>query len=165
MSTIVSSREKHDYKPKVGLFNFYSERIKPRWIGALAIYTPSVAKLHPANDKMRDILPEPFDIFDHAGNMNVSMQLGIAGAFAGAKIAEKFDALPSIMKRAAVGMGSLAVLSANVISETRFGVSIAPDILVGRNTTPDKIDLAYGVAAGAFGVSMVDVIERQHNNW
>lgn len=106
---------------------------------------------------LRDVLPEPIDIFDHAGNGVVPMLSAFASAYIVAKgitALDRFSTLEGAGRARQIGMGvGLAVaVAANALVETRVGHRILP-----IDNTPDLIDLAYGSAAGAFGASMVEV--------
>ncbi len=97
----------------------------------------------------RNILPEPFDFFDHAGNVNGSAQIGygvglLTGIIAARRAnnqdnPERHDHIRAKMAAAGAAVGLLI----NGISETKFGLSLVGD----TSTTPDLIDYAYGVIA------------------
>jgi hypothetical protein len=75
----------------------------------------------------------------------------LAAAFVG-KVASHLDASPRVVKTLVIGAGTLAAAFANTLAETKWGASWAFE-----NSTPDHIDLAYGMAAGVLGASMVSV--------
>ncbi|MCA9331356.1 hypothetical protein KC968_00270 [Candidatus Saccharibacteria bacterium] len=103
----------------------------------------------------RDRLPEPLDISDHAGNINISLQLGYASGLAAGEIYSRFveasEPKEAARKtRAVMALAGFCVgLAANTATETKFGLSVVP----GAYGTPDATDLFYGVAASTFAAA------------
>ncbi len=114
-------------------------------------------------DGARDILPEPFDVFDHAGNINGSAQLGYAGGLIVGKLVtdrasrggEREDSRLSI--RAKMALGGLSVgLLVNGLVETKFGTK-----LMHWESTPDPIDFAYGVITATAVGALLPNVEQE----
>lgn len=111
----------------------------------------------------RDILPEPFDIFDHAGNLNGSAPAGyLTGLFVGSAYLDRSnpDLSPEQQKRRALGAmaaGGLVVGAVvNYISESKFGMS-----LTHIGDTGDPIDFGYGVATSVATATALHSFESQ----
>ncbi len=114
-------------------------------------------------DGARNILPEPFDVFDHAGNINGSAQLGYAGGLIVGKLVadranrdvERDDSKLSI--RAKMALGGLSVgLVVNGLVETKFGTK-----LIHLESTPDPIDFAYGVVTATAVGALLPNVEQE----
>lgn len=109
----------------------------------------------------RDNLPEPFDIIDHAGNMNWSIEAGyIAGLLYAAYVARKNERgtpppdRATLKTRMALG-GLAAGLVVNSLVETKFGIGI-----LNWDNGPDPIDLVYGVAVATGAALLPGVRQR-----
>ena len=103
--------------------------------------------------KIRNVFPEPFDWFDHAGNFSNSIWLGAAtSALAGAILErrEGIDAKKSTKVMWAVG--TLAVLGVNILFESKLGTNFMNNDEI--KFTGDAIDVVYGVGAGSLGASI-----------
>ncbi len=104
----------------------------------------------------RSFLPEPFDILDHIGNVTSSLTIGYyAGIIAayGYLKASNADEVKTIAKTrsSAIAAGFAVGLIANAIVETKTGQNF-----IDWESTPDIIDLTYGVAGATAGASIPD---------
>jgi hypothetical protein len=113
-------------------------------------------------DGMRNILPEPFDVLDHAGNINGSAQFGYAGGLLVGKLvadrANKQEDCPSkLSTRTKMALGGLSVgLLLNGLVETRFGMK-----LIHWENTSDPIDFAYGVGTATAVGALIPNVEHR----
>jgi hypothetical protein len=114
----------------------------------------------------RGIFPEPFDVFNHVGNLNGSSVIGYAGGlYLGQFYAEraKTESKTSLMRRTRVAMAvgaTVAGAALNAVSETKLGMSITH---IG--TTGDIVDYSYGVVtAAACGVLLPKVVATKTND-
>lgn len=98
--------------------------------------------------KFRDVLPEPFDIVDHAGNFVPSMMITATPIMYLRNLTD-FESRPRLAK-VAVGVGTIASLAANAVAETKLGGSIVP----ADQGTPQTLDLIYGAGATLFTASI-----------
>lgn len=112
-------------------------------------------------DGVRDNVPEPFDIMDHAGNIATSAHLGYAsglslGLLAAKRMNERFEnsSIKSLRAKMALG-GFVTGLVINSLVETKFGISIS-----NWQNTADPLDLAYGVTAATLSAGLVPNIEQ-----
>ena len=99
------------------------------------------------NPNSRNMLPEPFDFFDHANNFALSGAIGLLTSMALVSAYEKVDNMSLRRVRAVACAGACLVAGvANMLAETKMGVKL----LHWENfTTPDMVDLVYGVPAAA----------------
>lgn len=110
----------------------------------------------------RDVLPEPFDVMDHAGNINGSAQFGYAAGMVAGKYYTHWtndsEVVPSTRSvRTKMAMGGLAVgLAVNGLIESKFGMK-----LVHWENTSDPIDFIYGVGAATAAASLLTDVERE----
>jgi len=112
-----------------------------------------IDKTSAGKGRLRNLLPEPFDWFNHAGNFSVSTNTALASTYISAlALSKTTEQSPSTVRRAAVAVGVTAVAVINSLAETRWGLNIT-----GSSATPDYVDLAYGVGAGAFATSLITV--------
>lgn len=103
----------------------------------------------------RDILPEPFDWYDHLGNTIPSIAIGLGIALTAALISRRQEwATASRTRKIAFTTGATLTAAVNLYVETKFGA---------HGSTPDPIDLAYGVGAGVMAASLVDVQETSRH--
>ncbi len=103
--------------------------------------------------KIRNILPEPFDWFNHAGNFVNSIWAGVAGTLiAGAILEHREGTEAKKATRIMWAVGATAALGINLVSETRLGMSLITSNK--SDYTPDIIDAVYGIGAGCFGASI-----------
>ena len=117
-------------------------------LGLMISDVVAVSERISGNGYLRDLVPEPFDYFDHAGNFAYSI-LGAYAAVMATEYAAKKTNLsfePGRLKKIALGAGVCAAFMANALSETKIGVS-----LIDADTTPDLLDGCYGMASGVFG--------------
>ena len=122
-------------------------KLKPSFLLKLGFFvslpiTDTIAQIDKEeNDgRLRNIVQEPFDVFDHAGNFNPSMLL--AGyPYLLASSTKKVRSSPRLQK-GVLGLGVLAAFGANFLAETKTGVK-----LIGENGTPDTVDMLYGSGA------------------
>lgn len=99
--------------------------------------------------KFRDVLPEPFDIADHAGNFVPSMMITATPIMYLRNLTD-IDSRPRLLK-AAVGVSAIASLAANAAAETKLGSSIIP----ADQGTPQTLDFVYGAGATLFTASIL----------
>jgi hypothetical protein len=107
----------------------------------------------------RNIFPEPFDIFDHTGNITSAL-LGCSFSVRfGTRIirrknleAEQNTSSISIKTKMVLG-GFAAGVLANGVIESRTGMK-----LVHWDNTPDPVDFAYGVISAACGALLPKVV-------
>lgn len=126
-----------------------------------------------SNPGSRDHLPEPFDLPDHIGNIDISSLLGYTSGLAAGQIYSSFEQKcepkEAIRKtRTVMALAGFCVgLVANAATETKLGLSFVP----GTSGTPDGIDLLYGVAASTIaatagplvsGIDTSSYISRQY---
>ena len=108
-----------------------------------------LAAAYAALNGVRNILPEPFDVPSHVGNVAGSYVVGqitgivVGGAYDGA------HETPGTARRMTTVAGACAGMLMNTLFETKLGVSITQGILTP--STPDMIDLAYGIAGAVVG--------------
>ncbi len=114
-----------------------------------------VANLLPFGANFRDILPEPFDIFDHVSNLVVSITIAYYATILIAKLIHLTGVNRSLGLLIAKSAAFILMITMNVLFETRGGLS-----LVGSSTTADTIDLAHGVLGAAIGVGVVYVKQK-----
>jgi hypothetical protein len=106
---------------------------------------------------LRHLLPEPFNLFDHAGNFGGGALVALAAVYLkrGLEVRKSGRAyltraqLRSFYRRWVPGV--LVVTAAvNAVTETRWGVDTlwVAKALFGAKTTPDVLDLIYSVGAG-----------------
>ena len=126
---------------------FHHINVKLGVYGVLAC--AQVASVCGATDRYRGLMPEPFDIFNHVGNMG-SMITAATAAIAGSIVSEQFTN-DHRARRIGFALAMSVVTMGNFIAETKFCAPVATALDIGG--TPDSIDLAYGLAAGAFGAS------------
>lgn len=116
----------------------------------------------------RDALPEPFDIGDHAGNVNNSLLIGVIAGHIAARIAEHWlPAASQRTSRSVIFAGAVAVGAiANGLVETKFGQKLLGDEVMqffygDSEVGPDTsgLDVAYGVAAA--GAASFAIIAHQ----
>lgn len=104
----------------------------------------SVDDLYPGKPHLRDLIPEPFDIFDHIGSVPGPM---VAGAAATALAANRLPRLKvSETYYRAAGLLGGAVMTA------------AAELFPGA--TADPLDVAYGLLAGVVGMLSVEPKEN-----
>lgn len=97
--------------------------------------------------RLRNLLPEPLDYFNHSGNFVLSMYAGGIATYIAARGMGRLENVPNTKARKlAIGTGILAATALNGISELKLGISFQP--LVSPHDVADPIDLAYGVIAG-----------------
>ncbi len=114
----------------------------------------------------RDRLPEPIDVMDHVGNVNISWQTGaMAGLAIGNYFANKaetenrhVDVPKTRLKMATVGLAAGLLL--NSFTETRFGLSVLD---IWGETTPDLVDLAYGTTAATASAAVIPTFHTEEN--
>lgn len=116
---------------------------------------------------VRNIIPEPFDVFDHVGNVSLSVAMGYVGGLIVGKVAASRAKREDLITnntaiRTRMAFGGLTVgVVLNGLVETRVGMSILPLI-----NTPDTVDLVYGAAAatvaGAFIPKVTQSPETEH---
>lgn len=109
-----------------------------------------------SQEHTRNLLPEPFDFFDHAGNFTWSMITGFCVTGLAAWAIGKFDRSPNSTKAAAITVSTLAVAGVNALTETRWGTNFMNNSL-HSNLQPSTIDLAYGIGAGLVASSIIDI--------
>lgn len=146
----------------------YIERIKTKVKHApvkYAVLAGSLASLVLTKDidGVRNKIPEPLDIMDHVGNVSPSAQLGYAsgltvGILAAKRASKRFENvnMKSLRTKMALG-GFVTGIVVNALVETKFGVSLSN----WQDTTPDPIDLAYGVTAATLSAGLVPNIEQE----
>lgn len=130
--------------------------ISNSYLKLAAIVTVAAASLIiRESEGARDIGPEPLDVFNHVGNVGISVSVGYCGSMvAGAVAVEHANmrsrkgedtATSSICKKMVAG-GIAAGIIVNGLVETKTGIS-----LIGWENTPDPVDFAYGVGGAAIG--------------
>ncbi len=134
-----------EYTARMRLFSKPRRAISYSILGALDIISTA-----DRFDHLRNRLPDPVDVINHAGNFNISMLVGIATSRLAGVVVTRLDASPRAMKAITMGAGTGVVTLLNVVAETKLGVSF------GSNTS-DPIDAVYGIGAGAFGASTIDI--------
>lgn len=109
-------------------------------------------------DGTRNIVPEPFDFFNHNGNILSSTTVALCAGFVATKAANAKTGSPipqnkrrSIIIAAALSSGAFI----NALVETRTGLSMPLIEHFFGNSTPDPIDYAYGMAGSAIGCGMI----------
>jgi galactitol-specific phosphotransferase system IIC component len=108
-----------------------------------------LAATYAALNGVRNILPEPFDVPSHVGNVAGSYVVGyITGIIVGGEYDGAHET-PGRVQQKAIAAGACAGVLMNTLFETKLGVSITQGILAPN--TPDMIDLAYGIAGAAVG--------------
>lgn len=113
-------------------------------------------------DGVRNILPEPFDIFDHIGNVNLSAQIGyLAGALTGVIYTRNKNKLHQVLSerktRGVMAVGAAATgICINGLVETKTGQS-----LIHWQNTADPIDFIYGaITATAMG-ALLPIVKQK----
>ncbi len=103
--------------------------------------------------KIRNVLPEPFDWFNHAGNLANSMWIGLAtSTLAGAIFERRETTDPIKANRVMWSLGATAALGLNLLAESRLGVKF-----MSRGETKytsDIVDVVYGFGAGCVAASV-----------
>ena len=145
----------NDVRTKVTLFNLrYATAAVIGFAGMLTKDIPGT----------RNRLPEPFDLMDHVGNVNISWQTGaIAGLAIGAYAASTADMenrpLDVPKSRLLMGVAGFAVgLVLNSFSETKFGLQVLD---IWNEITPDVVDLAYGTAATTASAAAIPTFKSE----
>lgn len=147
------------YKPRFSFIKTKEDSIRDVTLRAGAWGAASAASLvsqSGASGMARNIIPEPFDLMDHAGNLAPSMMVGAGVTYLSALLGTKFSNTPKVIRRFAMAIGGTAVVAANLLVETKYGLSVYS--AVNSNTTPDVLDVAYGVGAGVLASSLVGVV-------
>lgn len=121
----------------------------------------------------RDILPEPFDIGNHQGNINDSLLIGSVAGLVTIKALERIAPKSSNKnrRRAMLTIAVTAGLAINSLVETKFGQRIIGEntmhSLFGDHVTTDPLDLVYGTitsAAASYTISpQVSPKQNLHN--
>ena len=121
----------------------------------------AAAKITSAIPGVRGHIPEPFDIANHLGNVNVSTAAGalgglLLGSLLSATRAGESNSENGLKRRtqAAMAAGGLAVGAAiNAATETKYGISLMPEFTGWQDSTPGTTDFVYGtVVAGVSGL-------------
>lgn len=113
----------------------------------------------------RGILPEPFDFFNHVGNIDGSAQVGyvagiLLGKLAANRANEKGEPLSKGSLRARMAAGGLVVgLVVNGLIESKWGMN-----LIHWQNTSDPLDFAYGVATSTAVAGLLPTVEEQPQN-
>jgi hypothetical protein len=119
----------------------------PALIGAGASY---LLEMLGENYMLRNILPEPIDIFDHIGNglESSGIGLGVASAVIAFNSLRKKVISPSRQILATTALGLCVGAGANVAVETPLGAPLYGVMDRGEeNPRQDPWDIPYGVAA------------------
>ncbi len=111
---------------------------------------------------IHDVMAEPFDITNHAGNMWVGSFVAGCAAITYNAIKEQEDVQGGIPQEAVSRFrkyGTAAICSTvaavNCITETKWGVETFPVAEALGGTTPDVLDTAYSTAwAGLVSVGL-----------
>ena len=163
LKTKMAKKEKtgqaRGYKPRFSFIKTKEDSIRDVTLRAGAWGAASAASLvsqSGASDMVRNIIPEPFDLMDHAGNLAPSMVVGVGVTYLSALLGTKFSNTPKAVRRFAMAIGGTAVVAANLLVETKYGLNIYS--AVNNNTTPDVLDIAYGVGAGVLASSLVSIV-------
>lgn len=113
----------------------------PIILGLAAISATRLSGMINESLSTRDLLPEPFDIPDHAGNLGLTFIIAdqIAKKAHGTEpIACTEEELARTQKKLAIVLGVVSV-AANIFAEK---------VGYGSTSTPDPIDFAYGLMGG-----------------
>ena len=147
------------YKPRFSFVRKKDDTLKDVglragvWGGAAAA---SLISQTSSSEALRNVIPEPLDLIDHAGNLAPSMMVGAGVTYLSALIGSRFSNAPRSVRRVATVLGGTAVVVANLLVETKYGLNLYST--VNNHTTPDVLDIAYGVGAGVLASSLVDVV-------
>ncbi len=101
-------------------------------------------------DGTRGLLPEPYDFFNHNGNILSSVTTAIA-----ASLAVRLGSSERLRRTKTMSAAILGGVAVNALVETRTGLSlpIVPEMF--RNSSPDPIDFGYGMFGALIGGGMV----------
>lgn len=109
-------------------------------------------------DGMRDLAPEPWDFFDHNGNVLSSVTAALAVSLKVRLAERRADSVKPVRFRRSKVMGAALAsgIAVNALVETRTGLSLPFVACLSDNciSTPDPIDYAYGVAGAGIGGGM-----------
>lgn len=105
--------------------------------------------------KFRNVLPEPIDVVDHAGNFLPSMMITAAPLMYTHSL---LGSRPRLAK-AAIWAGTFMSLAANAAAETKLGGSIIP----ADQGTPQALDFVYGAGATLFTASILYPRDKAHS--
>jgi hypothetical protein len=117
-------------------------------------------------DGTRDTIPEPFDFMDHIYNAGISVTAGFAtsigiGLYYNTR--PKYKGISKNQFRTRLILGASFVgLALNSLTETKLGLNLLEslDINLGQ-TTPDTIDLAYGVIAAGAAAAVIPTFTQE----
>jgi hypothetical protein len=145
-------------------YKVYSKLWKPKYlVPYVFLFLSDVASFADKKlskpPKLRQLLPEPFDYFDHAGVFVSSMNAAMFSTCIVAKLSTMAAGLGRerhhrTIENVARGVGIAAVFGQSVLTETRWGASyLGSDI----KTTTDTIDFMYAMGAGVFAASLIGI--------
>lgn len=103
----------------------------------------------------RNSLPEPIDVFDHSGNVNISLQAGVmAGLIAGntysRRTGRKNGEVSTGRTRKAMALAGLVTgVVINGLAETKVGMK-----QIDWENVADPIDAAYGITSAVAGAAL-----------
>lgn len=112
-------------------------------------------RLLPFGERLRGVIPEPFDILNHISNLVLSISISYYVALVVAKLLHASQVNPHralLVSRLIVLPGVIAL---NCLFETQTGTEF-----IGSSSTPDGIDLVYGSIGAVFGVLILRVDSR-----
>ncbi len=100
---------------------------------------------------MRNHIPEPFDIFAHAGNLWGGAFLAGVAIQAKAKGGSNYLSRQQLHKFRKYWVPGVvaATLAVNAVTETKWGVKTLPVAKWLNGTTPDPLDAIYSAGMGA----------------
>lgn len=128
-----------------------------------------VASVFTEQDGARDRLPEPFDLIDHINNVPLSMQVGYAtsvviGTYYNHKSNSEYIHKSRVRTALVLGAAS-AGLAINSLAETRLGLNVLDSLGININnigsSTPDTVDLAYGVIAAGAAAAVIPAFTQE----
>ncbi len=118
----------------------------------------------PQLKRLTDWAPYPFDFLAHASNAGGSFLVSYGISYGVAKLAARFNRSPERVAAVAITVGAVALAAANAIVETKTGYKLLHTLpgynaiaagSVGPNSVVDPADLAWGVAGGIGGATLV----------
>ena len=125
------------------------------WAGAV---TEPILRILADAAELRNSLPEPFDVFDHAGNLGEGMAIAgvaviikqIKESQANKKVGKGSSLTPQQLRtfrRRWVPAVMALTMIVNTLTETKWGIETFPVEKLFPNTTPDPLDALYSTAA------------------
>lgn len=153
MNPMSFSQRRQDAAIRRGQFHSKEGQVfRPSYI-AYSWLAPGIAFSYVVSDKLRDVLPEPFDVMDHISNTMTALGFAAAGTYLGTRTAsQKFFTRTeaSKVRRRCVPVVMGVTAAFNALVETRWGMNFIPFL---SSATPDPLDIAYPtLTAGALSM-------------